>query len=63
MFSILSDARAWTSVILTGKRGSRRHFQEQDLAKMDVVVAETNYQRLDLKFYHFSIGSGLNLLQ
>ena len=26
ILSIVSSARAWTSVILAGKRGSRRHF-------------------------------------
>ena len=40
IFSIPSSARAWTSVILAGKRGSRRHsttsFSE------NVVVAEWN---------------------
>ena len=42
IFSILSIARAWTSVILAGKRDSRRHsttsFSE------NVVVAGTSYQ-------------------
>ena len=42
--SILTSARAWTSVILAGKRGSRRHsttsFSE------NVEVAETRYQML-----------------
>ena len=44
IFSILSSARALTSVILAGKRSSRRHsttsFSE------NVVVAETSYQML-----------------
>ena len=43
-FSIVSSARAWTSVILAGKCGSRRHsttsFSE------NVEVAETSYQML-----------------
>ena len=42
IFSILSSAHAWTSVILAGKRDSRRHsttsFSE------NVVVAGTSYQ-------------------
>ena len=42
IFSMLSIARAWTSVILAGKRDSRRHsttsFSE------NVVVAGTSYQ-------------------
>ena len=42
IFSILSSAQAWTSVILAGKRDSRRHsttgFSE------NVVVAGTSYQ-------------------
>ena len=42
--SILTSARVWTSVILAGKRGSRRHsttsFSE------NVEVAETRYQML-----------------
>ena len=46
IFSILSSARAWTSVILAGKRGSRRHsttsFSES------VVVAGTSYQMLEV---------------
>ena len=46
IFSILSIARAWTSVILAGKRGSRRHstasFSE------NVEVAKTSYQMLEV---------------
>ena len=42
IFSIVSSARLWGSVILAGKRGSRRHsttsFSES------VVVAGTSYQ-------------------
>ena len=42
IFSMLSIAHAWTSVILAGKRDSRRHsttsFSE------NVVVAGTSYQ-------------------
>ena len=44
--SVPSSARAWTSFILAGKRGSRRHstmsFSE------NVVVAETSYQMLEV---------------
>ena len=46
IFSVLSGTRAWTSVILAGKRGSRRHsttsFSE------NVEVAETSYQMLEV---------------
>ena len=46
IFSILSIAHAWTSVILGGKRDSRRHsttsFNE------NVVVAGTSYQMLEV---------------
>ena len=46
IFSILSSVRAWTSVILAGKRGNRRHsttsFSE------NVEVAETSYQMLEV---------------
>ena len=42
----LSSARRWTSVILAGKRDSRRHsttsFSE------NVVMAETSYQMLEV---------------
>ena len=42
IFSVLSSVRAWTSVILAGKRGSRRHsttnFSE------NVEVGKTSYQ-------------------
>ena len=44
--SVLSSARAWPSVILAGKRDSRRHssmsFSE------NVVVSETSYQMLEV---------------
>ena len=44
--SILSSARAWTSVILAGKRGRRRHsttsFSE------NVEVSETSNQMLEV---------------
>ena len=58
IFSTPSSAHARTSVILAGKRDSRRHsttsFSES------VVVAETSYQ--GWKFYHFvAIGRGMNL--
>ena len=46
IFSVLSSALAWTSVILAGKSGSRRHsttsFSE------NVVVAGTSYQILEV---------------
>ena len=44
IFSVVSSTLAWTSVILAGKCGSRRHstasFSE------NVVVAKTSYQML-----------------
>ena len=55
---MLSIAHARNSVILAGKRGSRRHsttgFSE------NVVVAGTSYQLKD-EFYHFATGRGLKL--
>ena len=46
IFSVLSSAHAWTSVILAGKRDSRRYsttsFSE------NVEVAETSYQMLEV---------------
>ena len=42
IFSILSSARAWTSVILAGKRDSRRHTTTS--ISENVVVAGTSYQ-------------------
>ena len=46
IFSVLSIAHAWTSVILAGKRGSRRHsvtsFSE------NAGVAETSYQKQEV---------------
>ena len=45
IFTMLNSTRGWTSVILAGKRDSRRHsttsFSE------NVVMAETNYQMLE----------------
>ena len=61
IFSVLSSACAWHSVILAGKRDSRRHsttgFSET------VVVTETSLVIKWKKFYQFAIGRGLNLLQ
>ena len=42
----MSSARPWTSVILAGKRGSRRH-STTSLSK-NVEVAETSYQMLEV---------------
>ena len=42
VFLILSGVRAWASVILVGKRGSRRHSTTSFRA--NVVVAKTRYQ-------------------
>ena len=56
IFSILSIGQAWTSVILAGKRDSRRHsttsFSEE------VVVAGTSYQMLE-SFSILVSGEGL----
>ena len=56
IFSILSIAQAWTSVILAGKRDRRRHsttsFSEE------VVVAGTSYQMLE-SFSILLSGEGL----
>ena len=46
IFSVLSSARAWTSVILAGKRGSRRHSTRS--FSENVEVAETSYQMLEV---------------
>ena len=46
IFSILSSARARTSVILAGKRGSRRHSTTS--FRENVVAAETSYQMLEV---------------
>ena len=46
IFSVLSSACAWTSVILAGKRGSRRHSSTSFRA--NVVVARTRYQKLEV---------------
>ena len=46
VFSILSSARAWTSVILAGKRGSGR--QSTTSFSASVVVAGTSYQMLEV---------------
>ena len=51
-FSILNSARARTSVILVGKRGSRRH-STTSLSE-NVELAETRY----LEVYHLAIGRG-----
>ena len=45
-FSILSSARARTSVILAGKRGSRR-YSTTSLSE-NVEMAETSYQMLEV---------------
>ena len=45
-FSIVSSARARTSVILAGKSGSRRHFITN--FSTNVVVAKTSYQMLEV---------------
>ena len=59
MFSIVSSARAWGSVILAGKLGSRR--QSTRSFSGSVVVAGTSYQMLEV--LALAIGRGLNLLQ
>ena len=44
ILSILSRARAWASIILAGKCGSRRHSATSFIE--NVEVAETSYQML-----------------
>ena len=55
IFSMLSSARAWASVILAGKCSSLLR-----------VLARMSYWREQVikckKFYHFAIGRGLNVL-
>ena len=46
MFSVLSSARAWTNVILAGKRGSPRHSTTS--ISENVLVAGTSYQILEV---------------
>ena len=46
MFAVLSSARAWTSVILTGKRDSHRHSTTS--ISENVLVAGTSYQILEV---------------
>ena len=60
ILTMLSSTRAWTSVILTGKRDSRRH-SITSFSKDD-AMAETNFQMLE-EVYHFALGRGLNILQ
>ena len=43
---MLSSARTWTSVILAGKRGSRRHSTTS--FRENVEVSETSYQMLEV---------------
>ena len=51
IFSIVGSAHAWTSVILAGKRGSRRHFTTS--LSENVVVAKTRYQIIKLEVLAF----------
>ena len=60
IFSIVSSARAWGSVILAGKLGSRRH-STTSVSESVYVVAGTSYQMLEV--LALAIGRGLNLLQ
>ena len=46
IYSIRSTICAWTNVILSGKRDSRRH-STMSLSE-NVVVAETSYQKLEV---------------
>ena len=46
IFPILSSARAWTSVILAGKRDSSRHSTTR--FSENVVVARASYQILEV---------------
>ena len=53
IFAILSIAGAWTGVILAGKRDSHGHSATKFI--MNVVVAETSYQMLEVLSF-FLIG-------
>ena len=46
IFSVLSSKRSWTSVILAGNRGSRRH-STTSFSEI-VEVAGTSYQMLNV---------------
>ena len=46
ILSMLSSVRAWNSVILAGKRGSRR--RSPSSFSVNIVVAETSYQMLEI---------------
>ena len=64
IFSVLSIAHAWASVILAGKRGSRRH--SATCFSENVVVAETGYQVLSFCYREraqtsFSINNRTNI--
>ena len=49
IFSTLSGARAWTSVILAGKRDSRRHSTTS--FRKNVVVTEISFQMLEVQSF------------
>ena len=51
---MLRSARALTSVILAGKRDSRRH-STTSFAE-NVVLTKTSYQMLEGKLYYFRSG-------
>ena len=53
----VSTAQAGTSVVLAGKRDSRRHLPTS--FRENVVVEETSYQMREV--LSFSIGRGLNV--
>ena len=67
IFSVLSIAHAWTSVILEGKRGSRRHSATS--FRENVGVAGTSYQMQEVLLFcyremlrtSFSINKHTNL--
>ena len=60
IFSVLSIARAWTSVILAGKGDSGRRHSTTNFSE-NVIVTETSYQVLEVLL--FCDQKGLNLLQ
>ena len=59
-FPILSIAHAWTSVILEGKRDSRRH-STTSFSENVVAAGTRSYQMWEV--LSFCYGRGLNLLQ
>ena len=59
IFSVVNSARAWASVILAGKRGSRRHFTTS--FSENVLVSEVlSFYDLERVYSSFTKGSSAN---